>query len=167
MNPDEHPPLPAHLGPLSDVSAMPLETLPPPAAASGAAAAKLDVGQLDALDTMMQAFLADGELTPSELQAYQTARAGFLGVDASQDAAPGPSPLADDGHTTAHEAVAAYQETKPERGYTPLPLAPAHEVHQDPQMTPTEAARSQTASPANRPLQPIMPVVRVGPVDRI
>lgn len=204
MNSDEHLSLPAHLGPLSDSTAMPLESLPPlaepsealpagapvaapaapaPAAAPApvAAGGTLDAGQLGALDSMMQAFLADGVLTAAEQQAYQAARAGFLGeetphatspqvpeaapVEAAE--APPEEPHADDGHTTLREAVAAYQETKVDRRYTLKPLPPAHEVHQDPQMTPTETAHSQVASPADRPLPRVLPVARVGPVDRI
>ncbi|MDB5099340.1 MAG: hypothetical protein JWM80_3761, partial [Cyanobacteria bacterium RYN_339] len=69
-------------------SPLPLVPAPKAAAAPGVVAPASPVqaavdpvlapAQLGALDTMMQAFLADGQLSAAELQAYQAARAAFV-----------------------------------------------------------------------------------------
>ncbi|MFN3430615.1 MAG: hypothetical protein ACK46X_11750 [Candidatus Sericytochromatia bacterium] len=60
-------------------TAAPAPALPPANATTGGAVKSMGLAEFVALDTMLQAFLADGVLGPAEVQAYQAARTAFLG----------------------------------------------------------------------------------------
>jgi hypothetical protein len=147
---------------------------PKPAEASDApeqdTGSHLGIAELGALDTMMQAFLADGKLEPAEIMAYQAARAAFThgeGV-AHDELASGASPSAEGQSTGSVEAVhpslpiggndvaagiAAYQET------AVFPIRYAHppapkDITADPNAMPAPEAEARPMySPDEPPVQ--------------
>ncbi|MDB5097793.1 MAG: hypothetical protein JWM80_2214 [Cyanobacteria bacterium RYN_339] len=103
--------------------------------------------QLGALDTMMQAFLADGKLDAAEQQAYVASRAAFTGgwesvpLPADDDAAPAPA---------AVPAPASAAVPAPASAALPAPAsasAPAPAATPAPAAGPARAARADEYMP--------------------